>query len=167
MKVKFLGVLLMFIVVFAMDSCSPVNSEIPNSITSSQAVTMNYSYSSPEKEAMNLINAYRASIGLNSLEQNNYISYKSEEHDNYMIINNVVNHYDFVARSQNIMNVLGAKTVSENVAYDYNTPKSTLDAWLNSPEHKACIEGDFTHFGISIRADSAGKKYYTNIFVKI
>jgi uncharacterized protein YkwD len=50
----------------------------------------------------------------------NHMSFKSEEHDNYMIANNVVNHNDFVARSENI--ILGAKTVSENIAYNYNTP---------------------------------------------
>ena len=37
---------------------------------------------------------------------------------------------------------------------------------LNSAGHKANIEGDFTHFGISIRTNAEGKKYYTNIFVK-
>jgi hypothetical protein len=53
----------------------------------------------------------------------NHMSFKSEEHDNYMIANNVVNHNDFVARSENIINTLGAKTVSENIAYNYNTQK--------------------------------------------
>jgi uncharacterized protein YkwD len=114
-----------------------------------------------------LINAYRVSIGLNELQQINHISYKSEEHDNYMITNNVVNHDDFVARSENIMKVLGAKSVSENIAYNYNSPQAALDAWLKSPSHKANIEGNFTHFGLSIRVSAEGKKYYTNIFVKI
>jgi hypothetical protein len=52
----------------------------------------------------------------------NHMSFKSEEHDNYMIANNVVNH-NFVARSENIIKTLGAKTVSENIAYNYNTQK--------------------------------------------
>ena len=117
---------------------------------------------------MKLINDYRVSIGLNSLEKINHISHKSEEHDNYMITNNVVNHDDFVARSENIISVLGAKTVGENIAYNYNSPQAALDAWLNSPGHKQNIEGNFTHFGISIRENpSNGKKYYTNIFARI
>jgi hypothetical protein len=33
----------------------------------------------------------------------NYISVQSEEHDNYMISNNVVNHDGFVDRSENII----------------------------------------------------------------
>jgi uncharacterized protein YkwD len=129
---------------------------------------LNYTYTANELEAMKLINDYRVSIGLNTLEKINHISYKSEEHDNYMITNNVVNHDDFVARSENIINVLGAKTVAENIAYNYSSPQAALDAWLNSAGHKQNIEGNFTHFGISIRENpTTGKKYYTNIFARI
>jgi uncharacterized protein YkwD len=150
----------------AMSSCSSSDSENQDAKASSLKV-MNYTYNSSELETMALINAYRISVGLNALEKINHISYKSEEHDNYMITNNVVNHDDFDARSENIMSVLGAKKVGENIAYSFNTPQSAVDAWLNSPGHKENIVGDYTNFGISIRANSAGKKYYTNIFVKI
>jgi len=166
MKAKLLRVLLLVAIVFTMNSCSPDSSENPTSPASTQKA-MPYTYNQSEIEAMALINSYRVSIGLNELQQINHISYKSEEHDNYMITNNVVNHDDFVARSENIMKVLGAKSVSENIAYNYNSPQAALDAWLKSPSHKANIEGNFTHFGLSIRVSAEGKKYYTNIFVKI
>jgi uncharacterized protein YkwD len=165
MKAKVLRLLLLVAIVLTMNSCSSDSSENPTSPASAQA--MPYAYNSSELEAMALINAYRVSIGLNELQQINHISYKSEEHDNYMIANNVVNHEDFGARSENIMNVLGAKSVSENIAYNYNSPQAALDAWLKSPSHKANIEGNFSHFGLSIRVSAEGKKYYTNIFVKI
>jgi len=84
-----------------------------------------------------------------------------------MISNNVVNHDDFVSRSENIMKVLGAKNVAENIAFNYNSPQGALDAWLKSPGHKANIEGNFTHFGLAIRVNAEGKKYYTNIFAKL
>jgi uncharacterized protein YkwD len=84
-----------------------------------------------------------------------------------MIDNNVVNHDDFVSRSENIMKVLGAKSVAENIAYNYNSPQAVLSAWLKSPSHKQNIEGNFTHFGLAIRINPDGKKYYTNIFAKI
>jgi uncharacterized protein YkwD len=85
-----------------------------------------------------------------------------------MIANNVVNHNDFDARSADIMKLLGAKKVSENIAYNYNSAQGAFDAWLKSEGHKENIEGDFTHFGISIRENPVnGKKYYTNIFLKI
>lgn len=150
-----------------LNSCSSDSTELPTSNASSLKVN-EYNYSVTELQTMDLINTYRVSIGLNALEKINHISSKSEEHDYYMITNNVVNHNDFVARSENIMKVLGAKSVSENIAYNFNTPQSVLDAWLASPAHKVNIEGNFTHFGISIRENPiTGKKYYTNIFAKI
>ena len=166
MKAKLLRVLLLVAVVFTMNSCSSDSSETPSSSTATMKV-MDYSYDSSELEAMNLINTYRVSVGLNELQQINHISYKSEEHDHYMIRNNVVNHNDFVARSENLISVLGAKRVGENIAYNYNSPQSVVKAWLNSPTHKENLDGDYTHFGISIRTNPNGKKYYTNIFVKI
>jgi len=166
MKAKLLRVLLLVAIVFTMNSCSSDSSENPTSPASTQKA-MSYTYNSTEIETMALINAYRVSIGLNELKEINHISYKSEEHDHYMIENNVVNHDDFVSRSENIMKVLGAKSVAENIAYNYNSPQSAVSAWLKSPSHKQNIEGNFTHFGLAIRVNPDGKKYYTNIFVKI
>lgn len=166
MKAKLLRVLLLVAIVSTMNSCSPDSSEDPTSSTSTQKA-MTYTYNSAEIETMTLINDYRVSVGLNALKEINHISYKSEEHDHYMIANNVVNHNDFVSRSENIIRILGAKSVSENIAYNYNSPQAALAAWLKSPSHKANIEGNFTHFGLSIRISAEGKKYYTNIFAKI
>lgn len=142
------------------DNSSEVEAKLP-------IVTV-YDYSPVELETMALINNYRVSIGLNALEKINHVSYKSEEHDEYMIANNVVNHNDFVARSENIIKALGALRVSENIAYNYSTAKGAFDAWMNSPGHRENIEGDFTHFGLAVRENPVnGRKYYTNIFVKI
>ncbi|MDR6844402.1 CAP domain-containing protein [Flavobacterium granuli] len=131
-------------------------------------IVMAYDYSPLELETMTLINNYRVSVGLNALEKINHVSHKSEEHDKYMIANNVVNHDDFVARSENIIKALGALRVSENIAYNYNSAQGAFDAWMNSPGHRENIEGDFTHFGLSIRENPInGRKYFTNIFVKM
>jgi uncharacterized protein YkwD len=165
MKTKLLRAILPMALVFTMMSCSSDSTEdlIPTDAT----LVKNYDYRADELELADLINAHRASLGLNSLQVINHISYKSEEHNEYMIAKNVVNHDLFAERSQNIMQVLGAVKVNENVAYNFSTPASALNAWLNSPGHKANIEGDFTHFGISIRENTeTGKKYYTNIFIK-
>ncbi|MEN9909967.1 MAG: hypothetical protein RLZZ540_3126 [Bacteroidota bacterium] len=167
MKVNLLKLMLLMTVIFTMNSCSSDSSEVTADNTSA-VIVENYTYSDEELQAMKLINDYRVSIGLNPLEKINHISYKSEEHDFYMIDNNVVSHDGFVSRSENIMKVLGAKTVGENIAYNYKSPQAALAAWLNSPAHKQNIEGNYTHFGISIRENTTtGKKYYTNIFAKI
>ncbi|HEY6142446.1 MAG TPA: CAP domain-containing protein [Flavobacterium sp.] len=166
MKAKFFRLLLLVGIVYGMNSCSSDSTE-DSTTASASAQAMSYTYNETELETMQLINEYRVSIGLNELKEINHISHVSEGHDEYMISKNVVNHDNFVARSENIKTVLGAKSVSENVAYNYNSPKGVLDAWLRSPSHKKTIEGDFTNFGLSIRVDADGRKYYTNIFTKI
>ena len=160
---------MMFVVLFiTMNSCSADSAEGADNSTTTETLITNYTYNDSEIETMKLINDYRVSIGLNALEKINHISFKCEEHNNYMIANNVVNHNDFTSRSNNIISVLGAKKVGENVAYNYKTSEAAVRAWLDSPGHKENIVGDFTHFGLAVTTDAkTGKKYYTNIFAKI
>jgi len=161
--------MLFIAILVAMNACSADSAEAGLETTNpTETLVANYTYNDTEIETMRLLNEYRLSIGLNSLERINHISYKCEEHNKYMIQNNVVDHNDFVARSTNMTNVLGAKRVGENVAYNYKTPEAAVRAWLDSPGHKENIVGDYTHFGLSVTTDPAtGKKYYTNIFVKL
>jgi uncharacterized protein YkwD len=166
---KIMRTMLFIAILVAMNACSADSAEAGlETTTPTETLVANYTYNDTEIETMRLINEYRLSIGLNSLERINHISYKCEEHNKYMIQNNVVDHNDFVARSTNMTNVLGAKRVGENVAYNYKTPEAAVRAWLDSPGHKENIVGDYTHFGLSVTTDPAtGKKYYTNIFVKL
>lgn len=167
MKLAISRLFLLFSLASILNSCSPDSSPTRETATQTSQTIPAYDYNSLENETLALINSHRTKMGLKALEKNNYASFKSEEHDNYMITNNVVNHDFFSTRSQNIIETLGAKKVGENIAYNYSTPQSALVAWLDSPTHKSCIEGDYTHFGISIRLNAEGKKYYTNIFIKI
>ena len=164
MKAKMFRALLPLAIVFTMVSCSSNSSE--DTSTDKKVVTT-YNYNETELKIVTLINNYRQSIGLNTLEVINHISYKSEEHNTYMIDKNVVNHDYFQQRSNNLKQVLGAERVGENIAYNYLTAESAFSAWMNSPSHKANIEGDFTHIGISVTVDpNTGRKYYTNMFIK-
>ena len=164
MKAKMFRALLPLAIVFTMVSCSSDSSETN---TADKKVVTNYNYNDTELKLVTLINNYRQSVGLNSLEVINHISYKSEEHNIYMIDNKVVNHDYFQQRADNLKQVLGAERVGENIAYNYQTAESAMSAWLNSPSHKANIEGDYTHLGISVTVDAeTGRKYYTNMFIK-
>ena len=124
-------------------------------------------YNETELKLITLINNYRQTIGLNTLEVINHISFKSEEHNIYMIKHNLVNHDYFQERSDNLILVLGAERVGENIAYNYKTAENAFSAWMDSPGHRANIEGDYTHFGLAVTTDAqTGKKYYTNMFMK-
>lgn len=165
MKTTLLRAIMPLVLVLTLVSCSSDSSE--DVAAPDAALVQNYEYSDDELALLDQINEYRESKGLNPLQIINHISYKSEEHNEYMILKNEINHDFFQERSQNIIQVLGAVKVNENVAYNYSTPNSVIHAWLQSPGHKANIEGDFTHFGASIRTNPEnGNIYYTNIFVK-
>jgi uncharacterized protein YkwD len=165
MKTYALRAIVPMVFLFTLISCS--SNETEEIIAPKAELIQNYDYNSSELQLADLINEHRVSVGLNPLQLINHVSYKSEEHNAYMIARQVVNHDLFYQRSENIIEVLGAVKVNENVAYNFISPNSALNAWLNSPGHKLNIEGSFTHFGISIREDATtGKKYYTNIFVK-
>lgn len=164
MKAKMFRALLPLAILFTMVSCSSDSSE---AAAEDKQVVTTYNYNETESKLISLINDYRQSKGLNPLTIINHISYKSEEHNFYMIDNNVVNHDYFQQRSDNLVRVLGAEKVGENIAYNYQTAESAMSAWLNSPSHKANIEGDYTHLGISVTINpDNGKKYYTNMFIK-
>ncbi len=163
MKTNLLRWFVPFILVLTLVSCSKDSQDEAENL---ELIT-NYDYNAEELDLANRINDYRESIGKNRLELINHISYKSLEHNEYMIENNVVNHDYFDSRANNIMQVLGAVRVGENIAYNFSTPNSALNAWKNSPGHKENLDGDYTHFGISITINPAnGKRYYTNIFMK-
>ena len=166
MKTSLLRALVPMAFMFTLISCSSNDTEDSTPVAKPQLV-QDFNYNTDELQLADLINQHRVSLGLNPLQLINHVSYKSEEHTQYMIAKKSVNHDLFAERSENIIEVLGAFKVNKNVAYNFMTPAAALNAWLNSPGHKANIEGTFTHFGISIKEDPAtGKKYYTNIFIK-
>jgi uncharacterized protein YkwD len=124
-------------------------------------------YSQTEVDALNAINAHRQSIGLSQLTLINHISNNCLDHCNYMIANNVASHDYFTVRADNIMCALNSSSVGEIVAYNYSSGYSVVNAWLQSAGHKAVIEGPlYTGFGISVRANSNGNKYYTCMFTR-
>lgn len=158
---------LMALFVF-LDSCSAESAdERPQNSASEIYVTNNdYTYSQIESDVADLINEYRVSKGLNSLELINHISNVSLGHDEYMISINTLTHALFAQREENLRATLGAVAVGENVAYNYSTAQSVVYAWIGSSAHKANIESNYTHFGISVRTDKAGKNYFTMMFIR-
>ena len=149
-------------------SCSSESTdETPQVETSSNyTVNNNYTYSPIETEIANLVNQYRISKGLNPLEKINHISNVSEGHDDYMISINTLTHALFAQREENLRTTLGAIAVGENIACNFSTAQSVVTAWVNSPAHKANMEGNYTHFGIAVKTNAEGKMYFTNMFIR-
>lgn len=165
MMKKFLPqIAILMFVSFSFVSCSKEEvAQDPTTVTAQP--TAKFNYTSEEEEVLKLVNDYRKSKGLNVLEKVDYISSVSEGHVNYMISIGKVSHDYFQDRYQALVSNLGAKNASENIAYNYASAKSVFNAWLTSDGHRANIEGKFTHFGIAIRTNNEGKKYFTNLFM--
>ena len=160
MMVKNIFYMVVFIII--MVSCSGSTDSIPATVQ-----LQTYKHSVEELELMQEVNKYRSSRGLNQLLILDHISYLSAQHNKIMIEKNLVSHNGFTGRSNELIQLYNALNVGENVAYNYKSNKGVMYAWINSFIHKKNIEGDFTHFGLSISKDSiSDKKYYTNIFIK-
>jgi len=119
-----------------------------------------------ELEILDLINEHRLSLGLNSLEDMSIVKSVAYSHTDYMVDNDIVSHDNFYTRSDYLKSNIGAKKVSENVAYGYGTAQGVVNAWIKSESHKANLEGDYTNFDISAEKNADGRWYYTNIFIK-
>ena len=119
-----------------------------------------------EVEILNLINDHILSLGLNALNDMNIVKSVAYSHTDYMVDNDVVSHDNFYTRSNYLKSNIGAKKVSENVAYGYGTAQGVVNAWIKSESHKANLEGDYTNFDISAEKNKDGRWYYTNIFIK-
>lgn len=119
-----------------------------------------------EIQILELINEYRISIGLCKLKYEPIIKSVAYLHNIDMINANQLSHNGFVERSDYLIYKTHAQYVGENLAYGYSSTVSVYNAWLKSPTHKKNIEGNYTHFDISVELNKDGNAYITNIFIK-
>lgn len=160
---------LLFIAASTIVSCSTSEFEEEHSLyedTTEELTTSKLSASDFEIEVHQVVNDYRTSIGLNTLVFSETVYIDAEEHTLYMVSKGKLSHDKFNKRAEKIAKKTKAKSVSENVAKNYDTADEALEAWLNSSSHKNTIEGDFTHSSVSIKQDAEGNYYYTHIFFK-
>lgn len=158
---------LLLICVLTFSSCATDN-DLPKEDSLKTANLVDYfTYSTIEMEILVAVNNYRKENGLGELGTLDDITFQAIDHNKHMIVNKKVSHDNFDKRYIALVNELGAKAVSENIGFGYRTAGAVVNAWINSEGHKNNIEGDFTHFGISVAQDEDGKNYFTHIFVKI
>lgn len=158
---------LVFACILTFASCSK-DSTIPENEAQLKTVNLTNSiaYTSLESEILNGVNEYRESIGMKALSRVDEVTFQADDHTIYMTSNEVVNHDNFNVRYSNLVSNVGAKAVAENVAFGYGNADAVVKAWIASEGHRVNIEGNFTHFGISVDKDKNGKNYFTNIFMR-
>lgn len=167
MKTITLKLFLILIIGTGLISCSADEDGIFIDETSATFKDISLSYTTMEFEILNLVNEHRSSMGLEPLNTVNLVSKEAISHTDYMINVGTVSHDNFSARHQNLVKVVSAKNVGENVAYGYRSAQAVVKAWINSEGHRKNIEStEYTDFGISTKQDENGRNYFTHIFVK-
>ncbi len=140
-------------------SCSVEEKDPSESLLAENVISL-------EVELADILNAHRESSGLDELQLNVVAYNVANEHNDYMIAQGKLSHDNFENRASKIHTDANAKEVGENVGKNFQSAEEALDWWLNSEDHRANIESDFTHMAISVKKDGSGNLYYTNIFFK-
>ena len=105
-----------------------------------------------EQQVVELTNQERAKHGLQPLAADYELSRVAREKSRDMAINNYFDHNSPVYGSPfDMMKAYGInyRTAGENIAKGQRTPQEVVNAWMNSPGHRANIlSADFTHIGV-------------------
>jgi len=90
-------IFLFVLITLSLFSCSK-EEVAPDQPQTSAQVNVKYNYTTDELEVLTLINNYRISKGLNTLEKIDFIATVAEGHDNYMISVGQVSHNNLAER---------------------------------------------------------------------
>lgn len=148
---------LILIFTFTFLSCSKDNLEDEFSTKSNAEI---------ENELFAQVNKHRTSIGKQPLLKSTIAKQYAEKHSIYMVTTKDLSHANFEERAKAISEKTGANYISENIANSYTSAQETITSWLQSDGHKANLEGDYTHTGISVMYEQDGEYYYTQLFYK-
>lgn len=121
-----------------------------------------------EREVLDLVNIERANHGLQALLWDAQLAAVARAHSADMV------HRDFLAHTcpyglspfDRMTNAgISYKTAGENIAAGPRTPAEVVDAWMNSPGHRAAIlNADFTHLGTGLYLNSQFRYFWTQKF---
>lgn len=123
-----------------------------------------------ENEVVRLTNVERSKNGLPALAQNWELSrvarYKSAD----MAAKGYFSHQSPTYGSPfTMMQNFGIRfsAAGENIAYGQRTPQEVVNAWMNSPGHRANIlSRSYSQIGVGFARNSSGTAYWTQMFIQ-
>jgi uncharacterized protein YkwD len=110
-----------------------------------------------------LVNEHRVTVGCGALSWNTDVAAVAQAHSVDMVERDFFAHtnpdgdspFDRMTEAG-----LSFSTAAENIAYGYGTPEAVLQAWLDSPGHRANIENcALTEHGVGLN-----QTYWTHLF---
>jgi uncharacterized protein YkwD len=124
-----------------------------------------------EREIHLQVNQYRARRGLPPLAFDERIDALARSHSAAMAAGErSFGHDGFQARTEAVARLLPtARAFAENVSYDSRTgprlAQLVVEGWIDSPEHRANLEGPYDLTGIGVAIGRDGRRYFTQLFV--
>lgn len=141
------------------------NTSARNTTSRGTASTSNSSY---EQKVVQLVNAERQKNGLPSLSLSSSISGVARTKSKDMADNNYFAHQSPTYGSAgDMLKQFGVSYSAwgENIASGQRSPEAVVNAWMNSPGHRANIlSPDFNKIGVGYVTNSNGTPYWTQIF---
>jgi len=130
-------------------------------------------FSSLEAQILSLINSTRASHGLSSLSPNQMLTDLARMRSSDMVSRNYFSHHSPDGR--NIKHLFADYGITysnfgENLGNaapaSYGSPKAFLNAWMNSPSHRAnMLRSNYTLIGVGV-IDGGGRRVVTVLFIR-
>ncbi|WP_064091669.1 CAP domain-containing protein [Rossellomorea aquimaris] len=121
------------------------------------------------QQVIDLTNKERSKNGLGALKSDGELSNVAEMKSEDMKEKNYFSHTSPTYGSPfEMMENFGIdySSAAENIAVGQETPKSVVNAWMNSPGHrKNILNKQVTHIGVGIAKDSGQGIYWTQMFI--
>ncbi|HHZ01630.1 MAG TPA: hypothetical protein GX396_01645 [Tissierellia bacterium] len=121
-----------------------------------------------EQKVVELVNIERQKAGLPTLTMDDAISNVARAKSKDMAVNNYFAHQSPTYGSAgDMLRQFGIRWSAwgENIAYGQRTPEIVVNAWMNSPGHRANIlSPNFSKIGVGYVTNSNGTPYWTQIF---
>ena len=155
----------------------PVNSLPPGSSNPSPgpgngSVSISSTMNSDEQAIVDAVNQVRAQNGLAPLQVNGQLVQMAHLQANNMATYNTMSHTIAAAPQPGLTDrasYIGYNYswLGENIAFNYSDTGSVMNAWMNSPGHRANIlDANYTQIGVGISFDSTGRPYFSQVFGK-
>ncbi|RLN67513.1 hypothetical protein BBJ28_00021830 [Nothophytophthora sp. Chile5] len=166
MSITHSSIALLLAVAAASSSASEAAGNLRETARNLQTYTQSDEYTS---QMLELVNEQRTAQGLSSLCMNSKLLSSAARHSDDMAANNYMAHNgsDGSTMEERITEAGFIWTaVGENVAAGQENVTAVMTAWMNSPEHKANILGDYAMFGTAYAYDASTtyKHYWTQDF---
>ncbi len=128
--------------------------------------TISSSTAAYEAEVVRLVNQKRAEYGLKPLSQDWQLSrvarYKSQDMKDLGYFSHTSPTYGSPFQMMKSFGI-SYRTAGENIAKGYASPEAVVNAWMNSPGHRANIlNSTYTHIGVGFVSSG---NYWTQMFI--